>query len=56
MYELIINPSVAENINDNKVLQIKFIEECFRLYPSIHKIKRILPLTIHSLPKDLKCI
>jgi cytochrome P450 len=41
MYELITNPTVAENINDNKVLQIKFIEECFRLYPSIHKIIRV---------------
>lgn len=41
MYELIDNKSLAEKIRNNKNLQIKFIEECFRLYPSIHKIIRI---------------
>lgn len=41
MYETISNPSLAEKIYSNKNLQIKFIEECLRLYPSFHKIIRI---------------
>jgi cytochrome P450 len=40
MYELIKYPNVTESIKDSKVLQIKFIEECLRLYPSIKKIIR----------------
>lgn len=41
MYELINNQLLAEKISTNKNLQIKFIEECIRLYPPVNKIIRI---------------
>jgi cytochrome P450 len=40
MYELIKDEQIVEKIKQNKHLQIKFIEECIRLYPPFIKITR----------------